>query len=88
MYLGIDPFIWSETHARRPDLPRLKYHWKLEEIQLDTTPWVEKKSGASLLRTRKDGPQTLLTVARTNAWNDDNGRGDYVLWCRVLGLAP
>ena len=38
IYLGVDPFFWSETHSKRSDVPRLKYRWKVEGIQLETTP--------------------------------------------------
>jgi hypothetical protein len=88
MYLGVDPFFWFETHAKRSDLPRLRYRWRVERIQLETTPWVDKMEGNTPVRTRQAGPQSFVDVAKTDAWRDDNGHGHYVLRCRAVGLAP
>ena len=91
-YLGVDPFFWKETHSRRWGAPNLFYDWQIEEILLETTPWLESQDdrGRKVLR-RAEVPQTFSAVSRTDAWEDDDGNAHYILRCaRVLKnwLAP
>ncbi len=88
LYLGIDHFSWLETHGRRSDVPNLFHKWRVREIRLETTPWVETESSGGRTRKRRPGVRSFSPVLRTNAWEDDDGRAHYVLTCELLGPLP
>ncbi len=85
LYLGIDPFFWLENHCKRPDVPNLFYKWRIREISLETTPWVEADKNTFK---RRPGVRSFAPVVRTNAWEDDRGHAHYVLTCELLGASP
>ena len=88
LYLGVDPFFWFETHAKRRDAPNLIYRWMLNGILLETTEWQESinSSGRRLL-SRNEQTKSFKPVGKTDAWNDDNGHAHYILQCNLLGPA-
>lgn len=82
LYLGVDPFFWFETHCKRWGAPNLFYQWGIEEILLDTTPWIESQDEqGTKARRRAEGPGSFSSVPSTNAWEDDDGNAHYVLRC-------
>jgi hypothetical protein len=86
IYLGIDPFFYSEELHARPGMPALRYEWRIRNIALETTPWLSAKdeTGRTIL-TRDEQQVSFIEVAETNAWEDDEGRGHYVLECERIG---
>lgn len=86
LYLGVDPFFWSETHSLRSDVPDLIYHWQVRQILLETTPWRDElDSSGQAFRIRSEGPRSFSPVKRTRAWEDDGGNAHYILICERLG---
>lgn len=86
VYLGIDPFFYSDYLHRTPGMPALTYRWVVRNIQRETTPWVIRSDAQGRpYRIRDAGRETHVAVQETDAWHDDNGDGDYVLTCERLG---
>jgi hypothetical protein len=82
LYLGVDPFFWFETHAKRWGAPNLFYDWHVEEVLLETTPWTESlDEHGRKIRRRAEVAQTFAAVPRTNAFEDDGGNAHYILRC-------
>jgi hypothetical protein len=98
IYVGIDPFDYFETLARRDGMPALIYTWRIERILQVTAPLVQVPDG------RADGVwvgrdvwtadatrRHVLAVDATDAWSDVDDRSRqlrYVLCCRRLDVAP
>jgi len=82
LYLGIDPFFYFERLFGTSGIPALIYDWKIVEIEMETAPFVESTEhpGGKVL-VRDHSKRTRVPVARTDAWKDDGGNGDYVLQC-------
>lgn len=80
--LTIDPFLYLETLGQTPRAPPLIYDWRIERIELETTPWIETAGGVPQ---RDRGRASWRDVARTDAWSDDEGRASYLLTCTRLG---
>lgn len=78
--LGVDPYFYSEVFARLSDFPAMIYTWRVQSILIETAPFVERdhkfvRDPAKLCR---------RAITETDAQNDDNGNGDYVLVCQRL----
>jgi hypothetical protein len=86
VYLGVDPFFYFEDLQSRPGMPALQYDWHIKTILLETTPWLSHKDekGRTTL-TRDEQRESFVEVAETNAWDDDEGLGHYVLECERIG---
>jgi len=82
LYLGIDPFFYTEDLRLKVSMPNLYYEWTLRGIELETTPWqlAADESGRPL-QTRADVAPTFRKVQSTNAWVDDSQHAHYVLEC-------
>lgn len=89
IYLGIDPFFYFERLYTVPRIPALVYSWKVSSIQQQTAPFVEihEPSGQNVL-IRDQKKLGYGTIEKTNAWNDDEGHGEYVLNCTRLDVPP
>jgi len=85
IYLGIDPFFYFEELHARPKMPKLQSGWRIKSIVLETIPWLSTKNenGGNTL-TRNGSKRTFKEVAETHAWDDDEGRGEYVLECERI----
>jgi hypothetical protein len=85
-YLGIDPFFYFEELNELPGMPAMQYDWRIERILLETTPWISTKrpEGGTLME-RDKTKESFREVERTNAWEDDEGRGSYELECEKVG---
>jgi len=80
LLVGIDPFFYMEYLHKLPGMPDLFYNWHVESIMRNDTPWlveVNVRGGKTL--SRDETRETWTNVARTDAWNDDEGRSSYVL---------
>jgi hypothetical protein len=89
IYLGIDPFFYFERLCIRSGMPPLIYSWKINSIGQKTAPFIEthEPSGQKLM-VRDERKFGLKAIKRTDAWNDDNGHGEYILTSTQLGLPP
>ncbi|HEY0910162.1 MAG TPA: hypothetical protein VGD75_08005, partial [Bradyrhizobium sp.] len=43
IFIGIDPFFYFERLAHQPGAPGLIYDWKIEKIEVQTSPLIEVK---------------------------------------------
>ena len=77
-YLGIDPFMYFEYLKNRTGMPSLTYRFRIDQIFLETTPWIQTREG---LTVRDEQNESFREVAETNAWGDDNGNAGYVMKC-------
>lgn len=77
--LGIDPFMYFEYLKNRPEMPSLTYRFRIDQIFLQTTPWIEIPEQKMIVRDEQH--ESFVEVAETNAWGDDNGHADYILKC-------
>ena len=87
--LGIDPFSYFETHARRRGVPPAIYGWDITGIWHETAPWISSEVtgfGRSMVR----DPEKLgwAWLDRTDAWADDNGNAEYLVRCRANSSPP
>lgn len=80
IFLGIDPFFYKEYLCKEEGIPNLSYCWSIKRIERNDTPWLETSNahGGKLL-TRNDSLECWIDTNSTNAWDDDEGRADYVL---------
>lgn len=80
IFLGIDPFFFKEYLYKEEGIPNLSYCWSIKRIQRNDTPWLETSNvrGGKVL-TRDDTQERWLDTSATNAWEDDDGRADYLL---------
>lgn len=85
VYLGVDPFFYFESLYALPGMPALQYEFRIKEILLETTPWLETKDGQGRTTwTRDENRKAFIPVAQTNAWIDDEQMAHYVLNCEVV----
>lgn len=78
--VGIDPFFYLEYLHKLTGKPNLFYNWHVVSIMRNDTPWlaeVNAQGGKTL--SRDEAKENWTSVARTDAWNDDEGRSSYVL---------
>jgi len=82
MYVGIDPFFYFEGLNKLPGMPALTYSFRVEQISLETTPWIKSQDefGREVM-SRDDRQETYREVSETDAWNDDGGNAHYILKC-------
>ena len=83
--IGIDPYFYFEQLAKRVDSPALIYDWNLEKIEIQTAPMIQ------IAPKRLGRDERLLgwrEVERTDAWNDDDGHGWYLLHCSRIDGPP
>jgi hypothetical protein len=85
IYLGVDHFSYFERLARESDAPALIFDWRIEAIELDTTPRVETKPRYV---ERDQSRQSWRSVQQTDAWSDDDGLASYVFTCKRLSDEP
>lgn len=84
-YLGVDPFFYFERLADRPGFPELMYSWRVEEIEVETTPWLTLFESGREIRCRDESRTAYARVAKTDAWHDDGGNAHYVLSAVMVG---
>lgn len=78
--VGIDPYFYASYLKDEAGIPWIKYKFRIDEILLNTTPWLENDR----MRYRDESRISFESVEKTNAWNDDNGHGSYILKCVVI----
>jgi hypothetical protein len=85
IHLGIDPFFYFESLHKLPQMPGLIYGWKVKEILLDKTPYVEV---APKYLVRDKSKVQFDVIQGTDAWSDFDGLAEYVLLCEVEDEVP
>lgn len=91
--LSVDPFEYMDRLARFPEMPSLIYTWTVEEIRLDTSPWIRVPYGHPLyvgpdagpMRVRDPERRRWVAVDRTRMWDDP---GSYTLRCTLHAAPP
>ncbi len=76
--LGVDPYDFSGH------VPAIVYSWHITSILRQTAPFIETVRGGRKLMTRDASRLGYEEIRKTDAWNDDKGRADYVLVCDLL----
>lgn len=74
--------VWGEDLFERP-APPLDCAWQVERIWLNSTPWIETSPGSW---GRASVEPAFAEIERSDYARDDDGRGDYVLDCRLVAL--
>ena len=74
--ISIDSFDYFESLSKQTDAPALIYRWHLEEIRIQTAPFVEYRPRHYKRDENKWG---WSNIGRTDGWEDDNGRAEYLL---------
>lgn len=84
IYIGIDPFFYFERLAALPSMPDIYRHWHIRRILLDMTPWQDSidEIGRKIL-TRDESKTSFVEVNATDAWNHNDGHGEYLLECEA-----
>jgi hypothetical protein len=91
VYLGIDPFFYFEDLFREPGIPPLIYTWRIEQILMQTAPFIpgpERAPNGTPIMVRDSSRIGWREVPGTNAWADDGGNAEYLLRCTRLPDAP
>lgn len=79
--LALDPFMYKDRLVHESGMPDIFNTWEITSIARDDTPWIASSCGKVLSR---DPERSRWTeTEKTDAWNDDNGRGAYLLRLRV-----
>ncbi|MCH9693464.1 MAG: hypothetical protein K0U72_03050 [Gammaproteobacteria bacterium] len=83
--LGIDPFFYFESLQHVEGMPNLFYDWQINQVLLETTPWIESTNPSGGKNLVRDATQeSFVPVEETNAWEDDDGHAGYVFECELL----
>lgn len=81
--LSVDHFAYMDELAHLPQMPPLVYTWRIDEIQLSTTPHVVPGEGPKSVP--DPSRESWRTIPRTRMWDDD---GNYRLRCTLESSAP
>jgi hypothetical protein len=93
LHLGIDPFFYFERLSKIPGVPPLVYSWRIASILQQTAPFVESTAASGPhvgrpIMVRDPSKLGYKEIQKTNAWEDDNGFGEYVMRCELLPNDP
>lgn len=87
--LGVDPYMYLERLSKDDQIPALVYSWRILSILRQTAPFIEVTSDCDFgskgkVMTRDLSKLGYEEIARTDAWRDDEGLGEYILHCDLL----
>lgn len=93
LYLGVDPFFYFERLSKLQGIPPLIYSWRIASILQQTAPFIETTAASGpyagrTIRIRDQSTLSYKKIQKTNAWEDDNGLGEYVMRCELLQNDP
>ena len=93
LHLGIDPFFYFERLSKIPGVPPLVYSWRIASILQQTAPFIESTAASGPhagrpIMVRDASKLGYREIQKTNAWEDDNGFGEYVMRCELLPKDP
>ena len=85
-YVGLEGYgQFTEGLNEAPNMPPLVYSWTIDSLVMNTTPWLTT-DGRGLRR--DETCRVYEPIQQTDAWNDDQGRADYVLTCTKQTIDP
>lgn len=85
--LGVDPFFYFEDLAHVNGMPPLIYSWRINKIGVETAPFIETvDTQGTRLMVRDQSKSAFQEIQQTDAWNDDEGHGEYVLDCTLMDI--
>lgn len=92
LQLHVDPYFYFEGLAGSPTVPSLIYTWKIKSILRQCAPFIETvvECGPGLSRKIRTRDATKLgyeEIAKTDAWQDDDGFAEYILCCDLLPVS-
>lgn len=82
--LGVDPFFYFESLSKRPSSPPLIFDWRIDRIELQTAPYIEREG--ILVRDEKN--LRSQDVQRTGEHSGCVGSIEYLLHCTLEGGQP
>lgn len=82
--LGVDPFFYFENLALRPSSPPLIFDWRIERIEMQTAPLIERDG----IWVRDDENLRSQEVRRTGERRSAGGYVEYLLHCALVGDQP
>ncbi|HMN41626.1 MAG TPA: hypothetical protein PKE29_12330 [Phycisphaerales bacterium] len=86
VYLGIDPFFYFERLYKLPGVPPLIYEWRIEAIDMDSTPFVDSiDEKGRAVKVRDESRKGRVPIPATDGWKDDR---EYVLHCTMTQSVP
>lgn len=89
IWVGIDPFFYFESGFQNSGIPELIYSWKIKDIKIETAPFIDKTDVAGrVIRIRDESKLKKISIQKMDAWNDDNGDGEYIFVCELLKEKP
>jgi hypothetical protein len=89
--LGVDPFFYVERLSRHHTAPPLIYDWRVERIEIETTPVKRTFMKNGTFAERDYDHRSWQEIAETDAWRDEERVGmppEYVLHCELLDHPP
>lgn len=86
--LGVDPYFYFEALGKSADVLPLVYTWRVLSILKQTAPFMNVGTDARQILTRDPDRRGYEEIAKTDAWNDDGGHGDYILRCELISTPP
>ena len=89
--LSVDPFFYAKGLRATPGIPPLVYTWRIDQILLQTAPFVSAPNRAPGVTPVLIRDQTQIgwrEIEQTRAWDDDGGHAWYLLRCSRLATPP
>lgn len=87
--LTIDPFFYFERLWKLPNVPALIYTWRLEELALNTTPWIEVVKNGRVVNVLDETRVSYEKVTSTSDRSLSGLQGDsWVFRCSRLNVPP
>jgi hypothetical protein len=89
--LSVDPYFYFESLSSDESIPPLIYSWRITSILRQTAPFIEVASGSgghrgAKMMARDVSKLGYAQILKTDAWQDDNGFGEYILRCDLLPI--
>jgi hypothetical protein len=84
-FIEVDPFFYFERGAKIPGVPPLVYTWRVDQILMQTAPFIET---APRMPERDPAAWGWTEIEQTNAWEDDDSHAEYLLRCQRLHVPP
>jgi hypothetical protein len=88
----VDPYFYFERLSKDQEVPPLVYSRRIKSILRQCAPFIEvvcdsgPHSGRKVL-TRDVSKLRYEEISRTDAWQDDNSFGEYIIRCDLLPIA-
>ena len=85
LFLSIDPHFYFKSLSKIKGIPAIIYDWEVKAIKIETAPLIEQENEVGrLFLTRDETKMELKEIEETDARQDDDGHGDYILVCEKI----